>query len=72
MLPPPPEAIEHCAHSLVKSAAWVLLQHVFAQRANQALSEPLVQALGVEDVPGVAGSFGDNVVRSEFVHADYA
>ena len=68
----PSKAVEHGAYALMKPPAWRLLERVFAQRANQALTEPLIEAERVEHVPRVARCLRDDVVRAELIHANYA
>ena len=68
----PSKAVEHGANTLMEPPPGRFLERVFAQRADQALPEPLVEAKRVEHVPCIARRLGDDVVRSELIHANDA
>ena len=50
-------AVKHRANSLVPAPiVWLLLQRLFAEGTDQALVQPLGEAVSVEDVAGRASS----------------
>jgi len=67
------KAVKHVADSLVKALlSLFLLQRFFAEGADQALVQPLCQAVRVENMPCVARSFCHDVFCAEPVQTDDA